>query len=562
MTRTMFIRVKSTPNSPRSSVQIVKSVRQGDKVRQVIVRHVGIAADDEELGRLRDLAEFIKARIGHADQPSLFPPEEIARQVIEARRNPPEPAALPVDLSELREERRLVVGIHEVFGTLYRELGLDTVLPRSRYRASHDALFHTVMARIANPASKRASVRSLEEDFGVQLPLERVYRMMDHLDDARIERLHRLARDRAQGLLNRPLDVLLFDCTTLYFESFDPDRLRQPGYSKDGKFRETQVLLALMVTPEGLPVGYEVLPGASFEGHSLVPTLRRLRRVHGLRRVICVADRGMLSEGNIAAMEAEGMHWIVGAKLKQLPQGPREEVLDAGGFGGPDGDGVRIREVGHRGRRIVVGHSPKRAAKDARDRDRALGKLRSRLARSANPKALLGSRGLHRFLRVEGEAELVVDEARVAEQARWDGLHGVMTNLHDMPAGDVLGHYAALWQVERTFRVTKHDLKVRPIFHWTERRIRAHLAIAFMTLLCVRHLSWRTRLQQRALSEEVIRRALVGVQCSVLHDRGGGRRYVIPSAPGDVARRLYRVMGLKRAAVPFELTETARQHRA
>ena len=195
MTRTMFIRVKSTPNSPRRSVQIVRSVRQGDKVRQVIVRHVGIAADEEELQRLRDLAEFIKARIGHADQPSLFPPEEIARQVIEARRNPPEPTALPVDLSGLREERRLVVGIHEVFGTLYGELGLDTVLPRSRYRASHDALFHTVMARIANPASKRASVRRLEEDFGVQLPLERVYRMMDHLDDDP----HRAAPQSCQG---------------------------------------------------------------------------------------------------------------------------------------------------------------------------------------------------------------------------------------------------------------------------------------------------------------------------------------------------------------------------
>ena len=155
-----------------------------------------------------------------------------------------------------------------------------------------------------------------------------------------------------------------------------------------------------------------------------------------------------------------------------------------------------------------------------------------------------------------------MDEARVAEQARWDGLHGVMTNLTDMPARDVLGHCAALWQVERTFRVTRHDLKVRPIFQWTERRIRAHLAIAFMTLLCVRHLSWRTRLQQRALSEQAIQRALTGVQCSVLHDRGSGRRYVLPSAVGDVARRLYRVMGLKPTEVPFELTESARQHRA
>ena len=126
--------------------------------------------------------------------------------------------------------------------------------------------------------------------------------------------------------------MLLFDCTTLYFESFEPDRLWQPGYSKDGKFRETQVLLALMVTMEGLPVGYEVLPGASFEGHSLVPTLRRLRRAHDLRRVVCVADRGMTGEDNMAAMEAEGMHFIVGAKLKQLPGKRKAEILDAWRF--------------------------------------------------------------------------------------------------------------------------------------------------------------------------------------------------------------------------------------
>ena len=233
------------------------------------------------------------------------------------------------------------------------------------------------MARIANPVSKRASVHCLEEDFGVRLPLERVYRMMDHLTDARIQRLQQLARNQAQDLLNRPLDVLLFDCTTLYFESFVSDGLKQPGYSKDAKFMESQVLLALMVTPEGLPVGYEVLPGASFEGHSLVPALRRLRQVHELRRVICVADRGMLSRDNLAAMEAEGMFYIVGARLKKLPKGCQEEVLDPGRFGAPDAEGVRVQEVMHQGRRIVVSHShsqdPKRAAKDARERERALG---------------------------------------------------------------------------------------------------------------------------------------------------------------------------------------------
>ena len=559
----MFVRIKSTPNSPRKSVQIVKSVRTGEKVRQTIVRHVGIAADDEELQQLRDLAELIRAKLQHAVEPSFFPPEEIARQVIEARRNRGTDAEpMPVDLRNLHEEQRMVLGVHEVYGALYGELGLDAVLPRSRYRASNRALFHIVMARIANPVSKRASVRSLEDDFGVRLPLERVYRMMDHLTDARIDRLQRLARNQAQDLLNRPLDVLLFDCTTLYFESFVSDGLKQPGYSKDAKFKESQVLLALMVTPEGLPVGYEVLPGASFEGQSLVPALRRLRRAHELRRVICVADRGMLSGANLAAMEAEGMFHIVGAKLKQLPKDRREEVLDPQRLGEPDADGVRVQEVMHLGRRIVVSHSPKRAGKDVRDRERVLRKLRVRLGRSANPKELLGNRGHHRFLRLEGKAKLVVDEERVCRQARWDGIHGVATNLPDMSGRDVLGHYAALWQVEQTFRITKHDLRVRPIFHWTERRIRAHLAIAFMTLLCVRHLSWRTRIQQRQASPEAIRRALVRVQCSILGDRSTGRRYVLPSAIGDLARKLYAVMGLKRTTEAFELTAPSGRNRS
>ncbi len=559
----MFVRIKSTPNSPRKSVQIVKSVRTGEKVRQTIVRHVGIAADDGELQQLRDLAELIRAKLQHAVEPSFFPPEEIARQVIEARRNrDADTEPMPVDLRNLHEEQRMVLGVHEVYGALYGELGLDAVLPRSRYRASNRALFHIVMARIANPVSKRASVRSLEDDFGVRLPLERVYRMMDHLTDARIDRLQLLARNQAQDLLNRPLDVLLFDCTTLYFESFVSDGLKQPGYSKDAKFKESQVLLALMVTPEGLPVGYEVLPGASFEGHSLVPALRRLRRVHELRRVICVADRGMLSKANLAAMEAEGMFYIVGAKLKQLPKDCREEVLDPRRLGEPDADGVRVQEVEHLGRRIVVSHSPKRAGKDLRDRERVLSKLRVRLGRSANPKELLGNRGHHRFLRLEGKAKLVVDEERVCRQARWDGIHGVTTNLPDMSGRDVLGHYAALWQVEQTFRITKHDLRVRPIFHWTERRIRAHLAIAFMTLLCVRHLSWRTRIQQRQASPEAIRRALVRVQCSILGDRSTGRRYVLPSAIGDLARKLYAVMGLKRTTEAFELTTPSGRNRS
>ena len=557
----MFVRVKTTPNSPRKSVQIVRSTREGSKVRQAIVRHVGIAMDDDELESLRNLAERIKAKLEHASQPSLLPPEEVARQVIEQRRRDEAGRSpLPVDLGELEEVQRLTVGVHEAYGALWRELGLDRVLPRSVYRSASDALFHTAMARLANPCSKRASSRRLAEEFGVRLPLERIYRMMDRLDDGRIRKLQRIALERATDMLGRRPDVLLFDCTTLHFESFAVDGLRQPGFSKNGKHRESQVLLALMVTPEGLPIGWEVLPGASFEGGSLVPAIQRLRAIHDLRRVICVADRGMMSAANLEALEAAGCFYIVGEKLKALPAAAKEQALDLAAFGEPDAAGERIRELRHRGRRVIVRFSPRRAEKDRSDRGKAIEKLRRRLARSANPVSLLSSRGWSKFLRAEGRARVEVDPEKEEKAARWDGLHGVATNLKDMPAREVLAHYKGLWQVEAVFRVTKHDLKVRPIFHWTPRRIRAHIAIAFACLVCARHMAWRMRIQQRAVSEEAIREALVRVGCSVLESRSDGRRFAVPSSMGPVARKVYRIMGLRRSARPFELAVPPKRH--
>ena len=150
----MFVRVKSTPNSPRQSVQIVSSVRVGDKVKQKIVRYIGIAMDDDELVRLKALAEVVKAKLEAQHQPSLFPPETVAKQMIEAKAAKAQ-ASLNVDLRQMVEEQRVLLGIHEVYGAVYRQLSFDTLLPQRRYRASHEALFHCVMARIANPPRAR-----------------------------------------------------------------------------------------------------------------------------------------------------------------------------------------------------------------------------------------------------------------------------------------------------------------------------------------------------------------------------------------------------------------------
>ncbi len=462
---------------------------------------------------------------------------------------------LKVELKALRETQRLISGIHAVYGAVYDALGLPRLLPAWRYRASHKALFHTVMARLANPDSKRASVRALAADFGVQVSLPQVYRMMDRLDEACIERLNTLAETQARALLGGPLRVLFFDCTTLYFESFTDDDLKQPGYSKDAKFKECQVLLALAVTDTGLPVRYTVLPGATFEGHSLIPVVKALQTDCRAEDAVIVADRGLLSEANLSALENAGLHYIVGARLKSLPHALQTQVLDEDRYETlTDGDRLRVLDLPHNTRRLVVGCSPVRAEKDRKDRDQAIAKLRKKLAKSNNPKDLLNNYGYKKYLQVNGESTLSVNPDKIAQAQRWDGLHGVITNLPaTTTATTILSQYRGLWQVEDTFRVSKHDLKVRPIYHWTPKRIEAHIAIAFMSLLCVRHLQYRMTLQARPVSPDVIRNALVHVQHSVLEHTQTHRRYVIPSAVNETSRQLYKVMGLTHATTPYEL---------
>ena len=553
----MFIRVKKTPNSPRRSVQIVESFREGGKVRQRIVRHVGVAHGEDELDRLKELAQYIKARLLHERKPALFPPDTVAEMVIQSGREAAAArAGLPVNLEELREEQRLVTGIHEVHGQVYRELGFDRLLSPSRQRMSHRALFHTVMARIANPESKRASVTRLARDFGVALPVEKVYRMMDLLDEAAIRRLKGIVAGNAEALFPGPLDVLFFDCTTLHFESQRDDALRQFGYSKDGKHGEVQVLLALMVTRAGLPVSYEVFPGATWEGHSFLPMLERMRKRQGAAQSVYVADAGMFSKDNLAQLEAHGCRYVVGARLRNLPQAVTARVLAVARYRRVKGTDllVGVFRLGA-ARRLVVTWSPKRARKDAHDRRKAVARLIRKLSAGGNPKQLLSQQGLGRFVRVQGDAQLVMDDGKVAAAERWDGLHGVITNLRHVSVQSLLERYRGLWQVEESFRITKHDLRARPVFHWTPRRVRAHLAIAFMAFACVRHLAYRVALRKKAFSPRVIRDALLHRQCSLLRHQKTATLYGVPSKPTAEAQAIYDLMGLTINTVPFEIKQ-------
>ena len=551
----MFVRVKTTPNSPRKSVQIVESVRDGTKIKQRIVRYVGIAMDDQELKKMVELAEHIKSKIEHEHAPTLFGAEEMAEQAIKTKNaQKSSDENLNVNLKNLVEEQRSVVGIHEIYGKIYEELGFETILKKS---SNSEILKHIVMARIANPSSKRASVMQLEKDFGVSISLQSVYRMMDLLNSKAQQAMQECAYNATKELFGQKIDVIFFDATTLYFESFEEDEFKQNGYSKDLKFSQPQVLISLMVTKQGMPIGYEAFPGSTYEGHTLIPILETIKKRYQLDKVIFVGDSGMLNSDNLLALEEAKYEYIIGARLKNQKAAIKKQVLDLNGYKSHSEDSqVRIKDIPlDENHRLIVSHSAVRARKDVYDREKAIKKLTEKLKKTKDIKSLISNYGYKKYLNIKSSSEISLNEKKLEEQKKWDGLHGITTNSKNLTPKELLEQYRGLWQVEESFRITKHDLKVRPIFHWTPEKVKAHIAISFMTFCCVRHLEYRVALQYEKISPEVIRQELIRIQSSILKDKDG-QRYVIPSKAGTHGLKIYQVMGLKYSTTPYKLSSS------
>lgn len=556
----MFIRIKKTPNSPKSAVQLVENLRDGKNIRQRIVRHFGYALNEEEVEGLKKLAERYKLELEQKNLPTLFSKEnlifllEAGAKKAEGKEDP-----LLVDLLNIKEEKRIRVGVHQTYGRLFDRIGFGSVIKNPlRKKASVILLRDMVMARIAKPVSKRSSVEMLEQEYGVSSDVNAVYRMMDLLDQTAIDKTKQLSYQYTKSLLEEKVNIIFYDCTTLYFESFIEDDLKQNGYSKDGKFNQSQVLLAIMVTQAGLPVGYDLFEGSKFEGHTLDQALQQLHQAYKIDKLIFVADAALLSTDNIEKFKQANQPFIVGARLKNQSKSLTKEILDTSGYQQLSDDAGQADEITYKniprteeGLRLIVTYSPKRAAKDKHDRETAIQSLTKRIAKSQNPTSLLNNFGYKKFVKVEGDAKLLVDELKLKDAEQWDGLHGIISNIETEEAKTLLHNYKGLWQVEETFRISKHDLRMRPIFHWTAKRIKAHIALCFMALMCVRVMEYTVRLQYKKLSPAAIKHELMRLETSILKDHKTQMQYALPSKASQDAKKIYQILGLKWNDTPY-----------
>ncbi|MFP3936931.1 MAG: IS1634 family transposase [Phycisphaerae bacterium] len=454
----MFVRKK--PNKSGSvSVQVVDK-SHGYRV----VETVGSARDPEEISRLVDLGkQFIRRQ---RKQYALFPQDQQGN------------AAVLDFVQTLANASIRTVGPELIFGRLFDEIGFDAI-PEPLFR-------DIVVARLVYPVSKLKTVDYLYRYQGKTVSPDSIYLFLDRLNEQYSRQAQAIAYRYSCKILKR-ISVVFYDVTSLYFEAEDEDDLRKTGFSKDGKFQNPQIMLGLLVGERGYPIGYDIFEGNTFEGKTVIPVLEGIERQYHFGKPVVVADAAMLSKDNLNALGAAKYPFIVAARLRNEAWTMQAEILRRCA-GLTNGQSVVIDHQA--GRRLIVSYSDNRAKKDAHNRKRGLARLRKRVRSGKLTKEHLNNRGYNRFLKLTGEVTVEIDESQIEQAARWDGLKGYLTNT-DLPADTVIENYAQLWHIEKAFRISKTDLRIRPMFHWRRRRIEAHVLVAFVAYTIYKELERR-----------------------------------------------------------------------
>lgn len=384
----------------------------------------------------------------------------------------PVPALGPAVVTGTRSEV-----LWEVLTGAYARLGFDAL--------ADEAFKAMALARLVEPASKAATVGILE-DLGVSAP---------HRNTLAASLKRCQGRDYRDALAKACLAhsvrtggsaaMVMYDVTTLHFENEDEDELRRVGMSKEHRV-DPQVQVGLLVDPGGFPLEVHLFEGNKAETTTLIPVLTAFQERHGVTDMVVVADAGMLSASNLDALEDAGFSFIVGSRLTKAPYDLAEHFKRHGDYfeDGQILESCRAMGTGKNAkeRRIVYQYSFKRAKRDSRNINLMIDKAE----RIATGKAPLKKA---RFLKVIG-AEKALDQATIDRARQLSGIKGYVTNLDPdkMPGAAVIAAYHDLWRVEQSFRMTKSDLKARPVFHYQREAIEAHLTVVLAALAVARHL--------------------------------------------------------------------------
>jgi len=377
------------------------------------------------------------------------------------------------------------------------ELVLGKIFNSIGFNAIEDDLFrHLVIARIIYPVSKLKTIDYLQKYKGITLHVNDIYRYLDKLFAQQIRQVQQISFNHTLHLLKNKLSVVFYDVTTLYFEAADEDDFRKAGFSKDGKHSQPQIVLGLLVSENGYPLDYEIFEGNKFEGHTMIPVIEAFKNRYHMDQLIVVADAGLMSNKNIKQLIENKYFFIIGARIKNETQAIQEQILS---LHLQDEQSVVISKDA--AQRIIISYSKNRAKNDSYNRQKGMERLKKLLAKGKLTKEHINNKGYNKYLKLEGEIKMTIDEDKYRDDVKWDGLKGYTTNT-DLPKETILEYYKQLWQIEKTFRITKTDLKIRPIYHFKKRRIQAHICIAFAACKVYKELERQLKIKKSELSPE------------------------------------------------------------
>ena len=496
---TMFFRTKKS--GARSYLQVVENRWENGRSRQRVVATLGRLDQLQESGQL-DALLASGARLSHS----------VLLLSAHAK------GRLPV----INTQR---IGPALIFERLWRQTGCQRVIQQllARRRFEFDverAIFLTVLHRLFVSGSDRAADK-WKRDYQIEgcdaLQLHHLYRAMAWLGEVlpkdqqkdKTPFAARCVKDRVEeGLfahrrdLFTDLHLVFFDTTSIYFEGAGGESLGQNGYTKDHRPDLKQMIVGIVLDGQGRPICCELWPGNTTDVKTLIPVVDRLRSRFGISRVCIVADRGMISKETLEDLEKNERGWlyILGARMRAQTEVRDQVISRAGRYRvvhpksdfSEDPSPLDVKEVWVGDHRYIVCRNPDEARKDAADREAIVAALREQLRSGA--KSLVGNRGYRRYLSAAGPDSLQIDEAKIADDARYDGKWVLRTNTEEDAAEAAL-QYKRLWMAEQWFRSCKSLIRTRPIYHRLDATIRGHVFCSFLALVLRQEL--QARLEQR-----------------------------------------------------------------
>lgn len=441
--------VKYHPSSV--SIQVYKIENR----KRVIIRHIGTAHNDQEKADLLSLARDFIAKL--SKQLSLFRGRQSA-------------SILNVDQAEFKG----------VYYSFFYELICKIIIQIGFDKLKKGLLLDLVVIRMMEPASKLRSIALLDEYFGISNRRQSYYESAPQWLALK-SKAESVAINFAKKQYSFQFDLLFYDVTTLYFETFEEDDLRKNGFSKDNKSQQPQILVALMVTKEGFPIAYEIFSGNTFEGHTIVPVVKKFIEKNKIKKFTIVADAAMISDDNIKGLIKDNIHYIVGARLGNLTNNMVEQI-----------DNCLIREDGRNIRLqtdkgdLICSYSSKRYQKDKYEMQKQIEKANLVIKNPSRNKKI-------KYTLIRGE-KIKLNEKLIEKNKKLLGIKGYYTDLKEEEVSNqtVIERYHELYKIEQVFRISKSDLQTRPIFHFKEEPIKLHVLICFIAMVLSKHIELQT----------------------------------------------------------------------